>query len=89
MKPRRTVYGAVHMAMHGIAEEQTRIRRFIAELERKNEQQANRIRLLKEREAASRGGMDQAEEGQACACTGKRRAPGRTQPPESRTGRHV
>ena len=60
---RRTVYGAVHMAMHGIAEEQTRIRRFIAELERKNEQQANRIRLLKEREAASRGGMDQAEEG--------------------------
>lgn len=66
MKPRRTVYGAVHMAMHGIAEEQTRIRRFIAELERKNEQQANRIRLLKEREAASRGGMDQAEEGRPC-----------------------
>ena len=60
---RRTVYGAVHMAMHGIAEEQTRIRRFIVELERKNEQQANRIRLLKEREAASRGGMEQAEEG--------------------------
>lgn len=51
------------MAMHGIAEEQTRIRRFIVELERKNEQQANRIRLLKEREAASRGGMEQAEEG--------------------------
>ena len=60
---RRTVYGAVHMAMHSIAEEQTRIRRFIVELERKNEQQANRIRLLKEREAASRGGMEQAEEG--------------------------
>ena len=41
---RRTVYGAVHMAMHSVAEEQTRTRRFIAELERKNEQQANRIR---------------------------------------------
>ena len=60
---RRTVYGAVHMAMHSVAEEQTRTRRFIAELERKNEQQANRIRLLKEREAVSRSGMEQAEEG--------------------------
>ena len=46
----------------GIAEEQTRIRRFIVELERKNEQQANRIRLLKEREAASRGGISFAPE---------------------------
>lgn len=60
---RRTIYGAVHMAMHGVAEEQTRARRLFAELERKNEQQANRIRLLKEREAASRAGMEQAEEG--------------------------
>lgn len=65
---RRTVYGAVHMAMHGIAEEQTRIRRFIVELERKNEQQANRIRLLKEREAAFARRLEQRKRaGVACS----------------------
>ena len=59
---RREVYGAVHMAMHGIAEEQMRARRAIADLERRNGQQASRLRSLREQEAALRHAKERAEE---------------------------
>ncbi len=60
---RRTVYGSVHMAMHGVAEEQMRTRLQFLEMQRKQEQQANRIRMLKEREAALRSELESLEEG--------------------------
>lgn len=59
---RRTLYGAVHMAMHGAAEERVLLRQRLAELERKNAQQANRIRTLKERETSLRDEMSRLEE---------------------------
>lgn len=62
---RRAVYGSIHMAMHGMAEEQMLTRRRAAELERKLARQANRIRVLKEREAAFRQERERAEEGRS------------------------
>ena len=59
---RRTLYGAVHMTMHGAAEEWVLLRQRLAELERKNAQQANRIRTLKERETSLRDEMSRLEE---------------------------
>ena len=60
---RRTVYGAVHMAMHGVAEEQMRTKRLLMELERKYDQQGNRLRQAKEREASQRIGQEAQEDG--------------------------
>ena len=59
---RRTLYGAVHMAMHGGAEEQMLQRQRLAELERKSGQQVNRLRVSKEKETALRDEAARLEE---------------------------
>lgn len=87
---RREVYGAIHMAMHGLAEEQMRTRRTIAELERRNGQQASRLRNLREQEAALRHEKERAEEEArrlVCAYEALRRERDRQPQAEPRPGR--
>ena len=45
---RRSIYGDIHMTMHGMADEHNRVQQRVLELERKNRQQSERLRALKE-----------------------------------------
>lgn len=59
---RRAIYGDIHMAMHGAADEQMLTRREFAELERRAAQKAARLRCLKEKDTVLRAEKERMEE---------------------------